>query len=649
MSRKFLTNIDLNSNLLLNPVLNSTHATSTTAGALYYSGGKLVFGTGSSTATVATMADTVTVGSTAITIGSSATTIAGLSSVTSTSFVGALTGNASTATTLQTARTINGTSFDGSANITVTAAAGTLTGTTLNSSVTASSLTSVGTLTGLTMGGNIAMGNNKITGLADPTSGTDAATKNYVDAAVVGIDWKPSVKVATTTNGTLSTAYANAQTVDGVTLVTGDRILIKNQTTGSENGIYTVNASGAPTRATDADTNAEVTGGFAVFVEQGTVNADTGWVLTNNGTTTVGTTALTFTQFSGTGTYTNGTGITLTGNVFALDTSVATTASNTQTFTNKTFDTAGTGNSFSINGTAITSNTGTGANVLASSPTLVTPTLGVASATSINKVAITAPATGSTLTIADGKTLTASNTITFTATDGSTLAIGAGGTLGSAAYTSTSAYLAAGVTSLPSVTSVNSTTIPSASTLLVSGGALGTPSSATLTNATGLPVSSGISGLGTGVATFLATPTSANLRAAITDESGTGALIFAGGNIGAATATTPTYPDNSTAVATTAYVTAAVSASGVKKYTALNSSITPSSGTATWSITASTHSIGNTPALTVQMFDSTGMLVDADVKVDQTAGSSAPTGDVTITWNASSTVTANSYRVVIMG
>lgn len=112
--------------------------------------------------------------------------------------------------------------------------------------------------------------------------------------------------------------------------------------------------------------------------------------------------------------------------------------------------------------------TGSGNVVLSASPTLVTPTLGVATATSINKVALTAPATGSTLTIADGKTLTASNTLTFTGTDGSSVAFGTGGTV------------------------------------LFNGGALGTPSSGTLTNATGLPISTGVSGLGTGVATALA-------------------------------------------------------------------------------------------------------------------------------------------------
>ena len=139
----------------------------------------------------------------------------------------------------------------------------------------------------------------KITSLADPTAAQDAATKAYVDAVAIGIDWKPSVRAATTANGALATAFANTQVIDGVTLATGDRILIKDQTAGAENGLYTVNASGAPTRSTDADTATEVTGGLAVFVEEGTINSDTGWVLTNNGTITLGTTALVFSKFTG--------------------------------------------------------------------------------------------------------------------------------------------------------------------------------------------------------------------------------------------------------------------------------------------------------------------------------------------------------------
>lgn len=148
---------------------------------------------------------------------------------------------------------------------------------------------------------DIPMGSHKITGLQDPTSAQDAATKKYVDDLAQGLDVKASVRVATTTNGTLATAFQNGSTVDGVTLATGDRILIKNQSTASQNGIYTVNASGAPTRATDADSSAKVTSGMYCFVEEGTANGDTGWVLTTNQTITLGSTSLTFTKFSGVG------------------------------------------------------------------------------------------------------------------------------------------------------------------------------------------------------------------------------------------------------------------------------------------------------------------------------------------------------------
>lgn len=147
---------------------------------------------------------------------------------------------------------------------------------------------------------------------ADPTNPLHAATKQYVDNVSQGLDVKGSVKAATTANITLS----GAQTIDGVSLVAGDRVLVKNQTTASANGIYVV-AAGAWTRATDMDNWAEVPGAFT-FVEQGTVNGDTGWVCTSDQGGTLGTTAITFAQFSGAGTYLAGTGLTLTGNTFSI-------------------------------------------------------------------------------------------------------------------------------------------------------------------------------------------------------------------------------------------------------------------------------------------------------------------------------------------
>jgi hypothetical protein len=300
-------------------------------------------------------------------------------------------------------------------------------------------------LAGGTMTGAIAMGTNKITGLGTPTDATDAATKAYVDSAAQGIDWKASVRAATTANVTLASDLENGDVLDGVTLATGDRVLVKDQSTGSENGIYVVKESGAPDRSTDADSNAEVTANFAVFVEQGTVNADSGFTLTNNGAVTVGTTALVFTQFTGLGQIVAGTGLDKTGNTLDIDSTVV-TLTGTQTLTNKTL----------------------------TSPTLTTPDLG-------------------------------------------------------------------------------------------------TPSAGTLTNATGLPVATGISGLGTGVATFLATPSSANLASALTDESGSSTVAFTNSptfvtpTLGAASATSIAFAD---ALVGSALATAGTSATTIDTWSA---------------------------------------------------------------------------------
>ena len=147
-----------------------------------------------------------------------------------------------------------------------------------------------------------------------PSNANDAASKSYVDSTINGLDVKESVHLATTAAGTLASDFANGDTIDGVALATGDRILIKDQADASENGVYTVNASGAPTRAADFDADSEVTAGAFFFVEEGTTNGDNGFTLTTNDDITVGTTDLTFTQFSGSGQITAGTGLTKSGN-----------------------------------------------------------------------------------------------------------------------------------------------------------------------------------------------------------------------------------------------------------------------------------------------------------------------------------------------
>lgn len=145
----------------------------------------------------------------------------------------------------------------------------------------------------------------------DPTLPAHLATKNYVDGVSQGLDFKQSVRVATTANITLS----GTQTIDGIAVVAGDRVLVKNQTTGAQNGIYVV-AVGGWTRSTDADVSNEVTTGMHTFVEQGTVNSSSGWVLNTPMPITLGTTALVFSQFSGSGTYSAGNGLTLSGSQF---------------------------------------------------------------------------------------------------------------------------------------------------------------------------------------------------------------------------------------------------------------------------------------------------------------------------------------------
>ena len=242
---------------------------------------------------------------------------------------------------------------------------------------------------GGTMTGALAMGTNKITGLGTPTDATDAATKAYVDSAAQGIDWKASVRAATTASVTLASDLENGDTLDGVTLATGNRILVKNQSTGSENGIYVVEASGAPTRSTDADTNAELTSNFAVFVEEGTLNADQGYVLTNDGAITVGTTALVFTQFTGLGQVTAGTGLDKTGNTIDIDSTV-TTLTGTQTLTNKTLT------SPKINEDVVLTATATELNVLD----------GITSSTAELNILDGVTSTAAELNILDGATLT---------------------------------------------------------------------------------------------------------------------------------------------------------------------------------------------------------------------------------------------------
>ena len=169
------------------------------------------------------------------------------------------------------------------------------------------------TFTGKTITGGTFASPAAITGLPDPINAQDAATKAYVDGVAQGLDAKPSVKCATTANITLS----GTQTIDGVSAGVGERVLVKNQSTSPQNGIYVV-ASGSWSRATDMDVWNEVPGAF-VFVEEGSTNGNTGWTCTSDTGGTLGSTAITWTQFSGAGTYTaDGSTLQLVGTQFSI-------------------------------------------------------------------------------------------------------------------------------------------------------------------------------------------------------------------------------------------------------------------------------------------------------------------------------------------
>lgn len=257
----------------------------------------------------------------------------------SNTITGSVSGNAGTATALATARNIalsgdaTGTaSFDGTANATISTTLATVNsnvGTYTKVTINAKGLATAGSQASLSdlsaPSSSFSFGNQTLTNLADPVNPQDGATKSYVDGVAQGLNIKQAVVATTTGNITLSGLSTQAGGDWASSLTAGDRVLVKNQTAQADNGIYVADSS-TWTRSSDANTWNELISAFT-FVQTGTTEADTGWVCTVDAGGTLGTTPVTWTQFSGAGTYDAGTGLTLTGNTFSITNTAVTAGS----------------------------------------------------------------------------------------------------------------------------------------------------------------------------------------------------------------------------------------------------------------------------------------------------------------------------------
>lgn len=362
-------------------------------------------------------------------VGTDITAVGTLTNLTVTNPIsGSITGNAATATALQTARAINGVDFNGTVPITITAAAGTLTGTTLNATVVSSSLTSVGTLTNLTVTNPI---NGSITGSSASTTGNAAtATALQTPRAINGVNFDGTAPITiTAAAGTLTGTTLNSTVVSSSLTSVGTltNLTVTNPISGSITG-----------NAATVTTNANLTG---PITSVGNATSVTNNAITNAMLAQVATQTFKGRTTAATGNVEDLTATQATAilNVFGGDAGAggvkglvpATVAGDATKYlkgdgTWGTIASGGTVTSVSVT----TANGISGSVATATTTPAITLSLGDITPTTVNKVTITAPATGSTITITDGKTLTASNTLTFTGTDGSSVGFGTGGTVG---------------------------------------------------------------------------------------------------------------------------------------------------------------------------------------------------------------------------
>jgi hypothetical protein len=455
---------------------------------------------------------------------------------------------ASTTSALTIGTGLSGTSFNGGSAVTiaidstVATLAGTQTFTNKSISGSTNTLTNIAnaslTNSSVTVGTTaIALGASSLTlgGLTsvvvtqDPVSALELATKQYVDAVAQGLDPKASCVAATTANITLS----GTQTIDGIALIAGDRCLVKDQTLSQNNGIYLV-AAGAWTRATDMDTWAEVPGAFT-FIEQGTTLADTGWVCTSNAGGTLGTTPITWVQFAGVGSYTAGTGLTLTGTTFSITNTAVTAAA---------YGSASSVGTFTVNAQ--------GQLTLAGSTSIA-----------INGNQITSGTVGSAYISGSYTGITGVGTLTAGTWNATTIGVGYGGT-GLASYTAGDLLYASGTTALSKL-------------------AIGT-NGYVLTSSGSAPQWSVQSGLSVGTATNLA----GGLAGSVPYQTGAGATTFlslgTSGYVLTAGASAPQYVAQSTLSVGTAT-------------NATNTAITANSTNATNYLTFVSATTGNLPQL----------------------------------------------------